>query len=83
MRYTTEPFELVPIAVSISEPEAVVIGGITYSQATAYNEQGAAIGILRRSISPVMVPDYENNAELLLMHLCDSRGIIVTGTTEE
>lgn len=83
MKYTTEPFEVVPVAVSISEPEAVVIGDITYSQATAYNEQGTAIGILRRSISPVMVPDYENNAELLLMHLCDSRGIVVTGTIEE
>lgn len=83
MKYTTEPFEVVPVAVSISVPEIVEVNGSWYVQAVAYNEASQSIGTLKRYILDVMVPDFQNNAELPLMHLCDSRGIVVTGTIEE
>lgn len=83
MKYLTEPFELIPIVTSIGAPELVQIDNSWYVQAIAYNEAGQNIGTLKRYVLDVMVPDFQNNAELPLMHLCDSRGIIVTGTIEE
>ena len=83
MRYSTEPFELVPIVTSISTPELLEIDGSWYAQATTYNEAGQSIGILKRYVLDVMVPDFQNNPELPLLHLCDSRGITITGTIEE
>jgi len=83
MKYLTEPFELVPVVASISVPELIEVDNSWYVQAIAYNEAGQNIGTLKRYVLDVMVPDFQNNAELPLMHLCDSRGIIVTGTTEE
>lgn len=83
MKYSTEPFELVPVVSSISVPELIEIDNSWYVQAIAYNEAGQSIGTLKRYVPDVMVPDFQNNAELPLMHLCDSRGIVVTGTIEE
>lgn len=83
MKYTTEPFEVIPIAVSIGVPEIVEIDDLWYVQADAYNEHGQVIGTLKRFLSEMMVPDFQNNAELPLMYLCDSRGIVITGTIEE
>mgnify|MGYP000967535238 CR=1 FL=1 len=83
MKYLTEPFELVPIITSISAPELLEIDGSWYVQATAYNEEGQSIATLKRYVLDVMVPDFQGNPELPLLHLCDSKGIIITGTTEE
>lgn len=83
MKYLTEPFELIPIVTSIGVPELIEVDNSWYVQAVAYNEAGQSVGTLKRYVLDVMVPDFQNNAELPLMHLCDSRGIIVTGTIEE